>query len=344
MSVREAGMNVEYNGKYYAVLSEFGPKQYPVGELICELNRLHPTELKEIILNNSLYGNDLTPESSVDAIFELRKQLHEKYPLVITEMVSAAFVNLSIEYFTQDDNRKKEWMATTDGTAEEIKSFILQDTGFDSFGVKTVGQFLLTCYALFSNEFCVVGIAFLSFARSEENDEDLERATKMLEMYQDPDRFQDIGFRIMGYDGRFNSVYCIRSMISLLMFEIAHMIDNGCRAIKCKNCGQYFVPLKRSDTRYCNYPSPEDPKRTCKEVGAQNAWARKEKTDDVTRVYRKVYMRYKMAANRHPERTEAQKKLEQLIAERGEWMRRIQNEEAKPEEFIAWLDSFSKEQ
>ena len=47
-------------------------------------------------------------------------------------------------------------------------------------------------------------------------------------------------------------------------------------------------------------------------VGAQVTRANKEKNDAATKEYRKVYMRYKMMTNRHPEDAAAAEKFEQL--------------------------------
>ena len=62
MSVREAGMNVEFNGKYYTLLSESKVQRYEIGEMISELCRLDPKELKKIILLCSGFREDLDPE------------------------------------------------------------------------------------------------------------------------------------------------------------------------------------------------------------------------------------------------------------------------------------------
>ena len=47
------------------------------------------------------------------------------------------------------------------------------------------------------------------------------------------------------------------------------------------------LPEGRSDAVYCSYPSPQNIKKTCKEIGTQVARANKEKSDITTKGYRK---------------------------------------------------------
>src|SRR5699024_11356250 len=68
--------------------------------------------------------------------------------------------------------------------------------------------------------------------------------------------------------------------------------------VKCKNCGNYFVPVGRSDSVYCGYPSPQDKTKECREVGANATRAKKMKNDVLTQEYRRLYMRLKMEIGR----------------------------------------------
>lgn len=59
-------------------------------------------------------------------------------------------------------------------------------------------------------------------------------------------------------------------------------------------------------------PLRDNKEKTCKDVGAQITRANKEKNDVATKEYRKVYMRYKMMTNRHPEDSAAAQKFNEL--------------------------------
>lgn len=340
--MQDFGMNVEFNGKFYRVINDEVIKQYAIGELGCELMRFSPSGMKKILVQAPHFEDAMDNDDIVSDLFWLRTELLKVYPLVVAEMLSVDFMNKAIEYLTIDDEQKQEWLRMYGAKEDQsgVRDYILQDTPYDSFGADTIGQLLLTLYFSVSQEYCVFAIAFKSLVESSEDEASMNRATSILDMFNDEHDFQHIDYRIGLYDGRFNSIYTIKSFISLLMFEAAHIIDNDVQVVKCKNCQKYFVPLKRSDTRYCNYPSPENPEKTCKEIGAQKAWANKEKTDDVTREYRKVYMRYKMTVKRHPDNKEAQQKLDRLTDGIREWRQKLEAGEASTADFMRWLEEF----
>lgn len=121
---------------------------------------------------------------------------------------------------------------------------------------------------------------------------------------------------------------------------MAHVINTEANIVKCKNCGHYFIPEGRSDAVYCSYPLRDNKDKTCKDVGAQVTRANKEKNDAATKEYRKVYMRYKMMTNRHPEDTDAAEKFEKLTSEVRDWRNRMAHGSATTDEFLAWLARF----
>ena len=111
-----------------------------------------------------------------------------------------------------------------------------------------------------------------------------------------------MSFRLLFFrNGKLKSVYSCKTLVSLFIFDISNCIKDHVVLVKCQNCGNYFVPVGRSDTKYCHYPLNDRSQRTCHDVGAQNARSHKEKTDALTRAYRNAYMNLKMAARRHPE-------------------------------------------
>ncbi|WP_447383730.1 DUF6076 domain-containing protein, partial [Streptococcus pseudopneumoniae] len=81
------------------------------------------------------------------------------------------------------------------------------------------------------------------------------------------------------------------------------------------------------------YPSPQDPEKTCKDIGAQVSRSNKEKTDVTTKEYRKVYMRYKMLMRRHPEEESYEEQFNKLTSEVKEWRNKLAHGLATTEEF-----------
>ena len=151
---------------------------------------------------------------------------------------------------------------------------------------------------------------------------------------------QHIDYRLILTEDGFESLYTIKSSFSLLIFEMAHVINTDAKIVKCKNCGNYFVPEGRSDAVYCSYPLRDNKDKTCKDVGAQVTRANKEKNDTATKEYRRVYMRYKMKMSRHPEDKEAAAKFDQFTKEVQIWRNRMVNGQATADEFVEWLQQF----
>ena len=121
---------------------------------------------------------------------------------------------------------------------------------------------------------------------------------------------QHIDFRFLATAEKgLESLYTIKTSMSLLLFEMANAQQVDQQFVKCSNCGQIFVLEGRSDTIYCNYPSPQNKNKSCREIGAQVARANKEKSDIVTKEYRKAYMRHKMMIKRHPADSDKRKSL-----------------------------------
>ena len=336
------GMQIEFNGKKYTLLAANTIKDYAIGELMCELARLNTVGLKDIILKIPNFHDHINAEQIRETLKWIKEQLWKTYPPVTAEMLANAFYLYSDEFIGSGIKQKNAWDQVINQlfSTPDLKEHVLKNTEYDDFGKETNGQFLLTIYAIVCCDILLFEVSFRNLMMTDEDPEALEKLQNVLRFYLKCQNVQDIGYRIAYYNHRFNSIYTIKSIISLFLFDTAHVLDSHIYPVKCKNCGEYFIPQKRSDTRYCNYPSPQNPEKTCKEIGAQLTWAKKEKTDDVTREYRKVYMRLKMKVNRHPDNQEAIRQLERLTSGIKEWRKKLENKEAETAEFMEWLKEF----
>ena len=117
-------------------------------------------------------------------------------------------------------------------------------------------------------------------------------------------------------------------------------MDANTKFVKCKNCGNYFVPVGRSDSVYCGYPSPQDETKECRDVGANATRVKKMKNDVLTKEYRRLYMRLKMALKRHPDDVALRERLMELTE--GMKIRKRQKEEGtiSADGILEWLISF----
>ena len=77
----------------------------------------------------------------------------------------------------------------------------------------------------------------------------------------------------------------VKNFLQVLIFEYCHMKKENKPVKICENCGRYFIPLKRSDSIYCYAPSPQNPEKSCSEVGANYRQTVKRRNDPVEREY-----------------------------------------------------------
>jgi hypothetical protein len=341
------GLHVTFDEKQYRLAMENCTERYPVGGLVSEYFRLDPKDIKELILSCDGLNEKSTAQQAADTLYNFHQNLCSKFPPVTGNMIALEFYNAEGDLYTAlRENRTKELLDVLDDESyTSIREYILEDTGYSAIGCETVLQLLLTSYLQFSIVYCYAKSIFIKLMEVDEiHDEEHEiNFDFFASMYGDYMDMQHIDYRIVMLDERFQNLYTIKSSISLLLFEMAHCINLDIKFVKCKNCGNYFVPEGRSDTIYCSYPLQDNKEKTCKDVGAQITRANKEKNDECTREYRKLYMRYKMKANRHPGNIQLSKKLGELTNTAKSWRKKLANGSASTEEFIKWLERFQNE-
>jgi len=130
------------------------------------------------------------------------------------------------------------------------------------------------------------------------------------------------------------TVYTCETVEDVCMASFYHLITHGKMIKPCQNCGNYFVPLQRSDSIYCTRTSPYNKTRTCREDGAQRAYEEKASKDELTKEYRKVYQALQMRAKRNPEDVPG---FEQWKEDATKWKRRLKRGKVTEEQFLDWL-------
>lgn len=336
------GLFVKYDGRKNVIIGGDCPT-YQIGEMMCELARVAPSEIKDVLTTYENFDDELTQESLGDAFIWLEKALIDKFGLVAGKILCSEFMGYGAHVFNQDVN--DEWVQIVENSknddASGINKFIFEGTEFTEGGDSCVGQTLLTVYTTIAMTYVTFKYLFTNTMEActghEEGD---EVDVKIMDLFGILVGSQHIDFMVMALDGELASVYNIKNAISLLAFEFANSFNNGVLFNKCKNCGNYFVLTGRVDTVYCSYPAPNKEGKTCKEVGAQITRANKEKNDVTTSEYRKVYMKLKMQATRHPKDSELQDKIEALVDEAKDWRRRLADGENTTEEYMEWLEKY----
>lgn len=336
----DVGLNVDFDGKKNIVMEGEIIKEYPIGGMACEYARLRPTEIKPIIMENPFFNDDNLEENGGQALMSLYEACLEKFGVITAVMILTDFSNLMADFNRANEDELKELLEplNADKDTSQVKTFILEETGFEEFGISTIGQTMLSAYAGYADCYVAFKHSFNMLASGEEYEEDQVMA--FWGLYASNTDFQHIDFHIMFFDDSFHSIYTIKSSMSLILFEAAHAMDAQTKFVKCKNCGNFFVPVGRSDSVYCGYPAPQDETKECRDVGANATRAKKMKNDVLTQEYRRLYMRLKMAVKRHPEDETAQERLQELTE--GMKIRRKQKEEGSlsTDAILEWIASF----
>lgn len=130
--------------------------------------------------------------------------------------------------------------------------------------------------------------------------------------------------------------YNFTSLCSAYYFCLLYFIENNIPIKICKNCGKYFIPENRNSSIYCNRIYKV--KRTCKEIGANNAYNEKLKKDEVNALYRKTLSAKKMLANRNPDILMYLEKYEKWKNEANKFKQDIKEGKKTEEEFKNWIE------
>ena len=134
--------------------------------------------------------------------------------------------------------------------------------------------------------------------------------------------------------------YSFSSLLSAYYFCVLYFVENNIPIKTCKNCGIYFIPENRVSSVYCNRIFENN--KTCKEVGANNAYNEKLKKDEVNLLYRKTLSAKKMLANRNPDIPMYLEKYEAWKSEANQFKQDIKSGKKDQEEFKQWLEQTKK--
>ena len=137
-----------------------------------------------------------------------------------------------------------------------------------------------------------------------------------------------------------NYMYSFSSLLSAYYFCVLYFVENNIPIKICKNCGKYFIPENRVSSVYCNRIFENN--KTCKEVGANNAYKEKLKKDEINLLYRKTLSAKKMLANRNPDIPMYLEKYEAWKSEANQFKQDIKSGKKDQEEFKQWLEQTKK--
>ena len=338
--MRKEVLNVVFTGHKYILLAEKGP-EYNVGEMICECERVDTAVVKNSILKLSVYENPISQDTVTLALEELKTVLYEKLGICSGQIIITELCNRLNELLKHRDciDNNDFWEAHDISMDVLIKA--MKNEGFEGAGFESVGQLFVSGFVLFSvfwNKF--KELYRLVMPSLVEGASPLRRKHVIETMFETIIFAQDIDYKIMNIEDGLKNVYGIKNTISFLSFEYANCLNLDIHVRKCENCGMYFVVSGRSDKIYCSYSAPQNHEKTCREIGPQLKRAEKEKTDEPTKEYRKLYMRIKMQAKRHPDDTELQERLNRMVSENRDMRTKLKFGMITNKQYFEWLKQF----
>jgi hypothetical protein len=256
-------------------------------------------------------------------------------------IAQGSFIRVIEQYRALDSQSKSRHLQ------EELLRVSENNMLFNDIGFSNVGTFLRLC---FNNYFIDLDNAcrfftYLSATLSGSANEQ-EKATynELLSSLQNPDIVPGIEVNFMlDSSGRMNNFYVINSFLSLVMFEFAHIESSDVVIRRCQNpdCGKFFT-AKRSDAKYCSFPSPQNSMRLCKNYYPQLLHSKKIKENEMARLIKNAYGRLYNQKRRHPDRADDVTKLIRAlqIEADNKKLEVIKNRMTK-KDFETWLKSLT---
>lgn len=137
--------------------------------------------------------------------------------------------------------------------------------------------------------------------------------------------------------------YEISNIDDYMTASFLQLIENNYLILKCENCGKYFIAYNRTNTLYCDRPSPQDYSKNCKQYGKERKWLERTKDEtDWYSLYRKVYQTFQKKAIRNPGHKESKQEFDDFRINANKWKKALKEGTKTQEEFIKWLQNFRK--
>ncbi|MDO5556387.1 MAG: DUF6076 domain-containing protein [Clostridia bacterium] len=104
---------------------------------------------------------------------------------------------------------------------------------------------------------------------------------------------------------------------------------------KCQNCGMYFIPNKRLDEIYCDYPKEKG--KTCREQGAILSYNKRLQDKTPYGEYRKLYQQKFAFVNKNKQNKQVKKEFDIWKKQAKEKIFKLKHNELTEDEVYEWL-------
>lgn len=350
--LRQTGVQLVMKDKSYEILRSDSEIKYAVGGLISEYLHIPFKKIRDAIVNipngDKRFGVDETDGMSSAANKYIFDFFQNELPFVQYQIMMAEFLRcMYIERERKEAVEEIEEFNRNCREDELYQKFVPEELLIDIECILQLKTFYIMQYYEMLKIYMMASMLIESVSRTYSkygcyNPKDVKERKKefIYKYFQEGSLTQEIDYKIKLIDDEFTPVYTLNDAMSLILFDFAQVYNNNIAFVKCKNCGKYFVPVGRSDSKYCSFPLVGDNSKTCKDVGAINTRAEKEKNDLITKEYRRVYMRLNMKLKRHPDSEMYQTQMKKLTADVKKMRASLESGDISEEDFIEWLSGF----
>ena len=81
-------------------------------------------------------------------------------------------------------------------------------------------------------------------------------------------------------------------LLDFVYAEFMKGLQRGFVPKRCANCGRWFLQTPGATFAYCSSSAPEDPSKTCREIGAASSFKDKVANNEVWQVQQRAYKKY----------------------------------------------------
>ena len=81
-------------------------------------------------------------------------------------------------------------------------------------------------------------------------------------------------------------------LLDFVYVEFMKGLQRGFVLKRCANCGRWFLQTLSATFAYCADPAPENPAKTCRDIGAASSFKEKTRNNEVWQVQQRAYKKY----------------------------------------------------
>lgn len=137
--------------------------------------------------------------------------------------------------------------------------------------------------------------------------------------------------------------YNCSKLENILFVSFVNLLDTTDLHINtCANCGKFFIPISKSNEKYCDNLITSDSSRTCKDVGADKKYKNKVKEDEVTALFSNTGSTLSMRVKRNPDIPKYKECYDKWKKSYKTQKQKYLNGELTKEETIEWINNMRR--